>query len=306
MPAMPRTLVVICAFLIGTSPAQSQFANPIKLPKLPSSVDKQAPLKPDQKSTSVLSGLKAVGGSLAAKTNGDSEEIALGEHLAAKLVGGMRLVKHPEVQRYINQVGVSVASRGERAQLPWHFGVVDSESVNAFALPGGIVLVSKGLYRLLQSEDELAAVLAHEVAHIQRRHHYKVVQQQKIVGGIGQVASSQVGNNSKIADNLLSRATEVIARGLDKDAEYEADRDGMVLAARAGYDATALLDVLEKLAAMTGSAAEGSLLFSTHPAPDARLETLAQVATEEIDLAAVPSAAAKRIEQFPLKEGVPR
>ncbi len=301
MAVFSRILMIACASLICTAPAKSQFANPLKLPKLPSPSDKKAPSKPENKNASIVSGLKSVGGSLMDNTDGDADEVALGEQLAAKLVGGMKLVKQPELQRYVNQVGMSVVSRGERAQLPWHFGVVDSESVNAFALPGGIVLVSKGLYRLLQSEDELAAVLAHEVAHVQRRHHYKVVQQQKVVGGIGQVASSQIGSNSKIADSLLSRATEVIARGLDKDAEYEADRDGMVLAARAGYDATALLDVLEKLAAMTSSTAGGSLLFSTHPAPDARLEALAQVVTGEIDLAAEPSAAAKRIQQFPLK-----
>jgi predicted Zn-dependent protease len=301
MPAFYRIIATGLAVIACTAPAKSQFPNPIKLTKPSTSVGEAKSSTPSSKGDGAMSGLKSVSSGLSGKTESDAEEVALGEQLAAKLVGGMKLVKQQDLQRYVNSVGMYVVNQGERPSLPWHFAVVDSDSVNAFALPGGIVLVSSGLYRLLQSEDELAAVLAHEVAHVQRRHHYKVVQQQKVVGGIGQVASSELGKNSKIADTLISRATEVIARGLDKNAEYEADRDGMVLAARAGYDATAILDVLEKLASISSGQAGGSLLFSTHPTPGARLEALSQAVTEEIDLAANPSAAAKRIQQFALK-----
>jgi beta-barrel assembly-enhancing protease len=301
MTIWPRAIIAALAMTIFIAPAKSQFSMPIKLPKPPTRIETNGPSKPKEKDASLTSGLKLMGGGLTGKPQEGSEEIALGEQLAAKLIGGMKLVKQPELQRYVNSVGTAIANRGERKELPWRFGVVSSESVNAFALPGGIVLISSGLYRMLQSEDELAAVLAHEIAHIQRQHHYKVVQNQKAVAGIGQIASSQVSKDSAIVDTILSRATEVIARGLDKDAEYEADRDGMILAARAGYDVTSLLNVLERLAAITDGAAGGSLLFSTHPSPEARLEALASVATEEIDGAAEISLAALRIQKYRLK-----
>jgi predicted Zn-dependent protease len=301
MKITPYALIAAMTLTISTTPANGQFALPIKLPKPVVSGEPAGPSNPQRKDTGLTSGLKSIGGALNGKPKDSSEEVVLGEQLAAKLIGSMKLVKQPELQRYVNSVGKALADGGERKELSWHFGVVSSESVNAFALPGGIVLISSGLYRLLESEDELAAVLAHEIAHIQRQHHYKVVQKQKAVAGLGQLASSQVSKDSTIADTILSRATEVIARGLDKDAEYEADRDGMVLAARGGYDVTALLNVLEKLAALNGGATGGSLMFSTHPAPEARLEALANAATEEMDVAAEPSPAASRIQKYSLK-----
>jgi predicted Zn-dependent protease len=294
-------LIGAMTLIISTAPVNGQFAIPIKLPKPVVRSEPAAPSNPQAKDTGLTSGIKSIGSTLNGKPKDSSEEMVLGEQLAAKLIGSMKLVKQPELQRYVNSVGKALADGGERKELSWRFGVVSSESVNAFALPGGIVLISSGLYRLLESEDELAAVLAHEIAHIQRQHHYKVVQKQKAVAGLGQLASSQVSKDSRIADTILSRATEVVARGLDKDAEYEADRDGIVLAARGGYDVTALLNVLEKLAALNGGATGGSLMFSTHPTPEARLEALANAATEEMDVAAEPSPAASRIQKYSLK-----
>ena len=294
-------LIGAMTLIISTAQVNGQFAIPIKLPKPVVRSEPAAPSNPQAKDTGLTSGLKSIGSTLNGKPKDSSEEMVLGEQLAAKLIGSMKLVKQPELQRYVNSVGKALADGGERKELSWRFGVVSSESVNAFALPGGIVLISSGLYRLLESEDELAAVLAHEIAHIQRQHHYKVVQKQKAVAGLGQLASSQVSKDSRIADTILSRATEVVARGLDKDAEYEADRDGIVLAARGGYDVTALLNVLEKLAALNGGTTGGSLMFSTHPTPEARLEALANAATEEMDVAAEPSPAASRIQKYSLK-----
>ena len=301
MKILTYALIGAMTLIISTAQVNGQFAIPIKLPKPVVRSEPAAPSNPQTKDTGLTSGLKSIGSALNGKPKDSSEEVVLGEQLAAKLIGSMKLVKQPELQRYVNSVGKALADGGERKELSWRFGVVSSESVNAFALPGGIVLISSGLYRLLESEDELAAVLAHEIAHIQRQHHYKVVQKQKAVAGLGQLASSQVSKDSRIADTILSRATEVIARGLDKDAEYEADRDGIVLAARGGYDVTALLNVLEKLAALNGGATGGSLMFSTHPTPEARLEALANAATEEMDVAAEPSPAASRIQKYSLK-----
>jgi len=93
----------------------------------------------------------------------DEEELAIGRQAAGNLLGAAPLVNDLKLQQYVNLVGRWVASRSERADLNWRFGVVDSNDLNAFAAPGGYIFVTKGLYRLLHNESELAGVLAHEM-----------------------------------------------------------------------------------------------------------------------------------------------
>jgi predicted Zn-dependent protease len=223
------------------------------------------------------------------------QEVELGRGVAAKMLGAFNLVDDPALQAYVGRVGMIVASRGERPQLPWRFAVIDAPSINAFAMPGGVVLITQGLYELLATEDELAALIGHEIAHVQRRHHYEVMKRQKLIGVASETAASQLTVDNAMLDKLWSRATEVMVRGLDKSAEYEADRDGMVLAARAGYDASALLTVLEKIGAGAASGTDAALLYSTHPSPAARVAALGAAVTPELEAAALPSPAAPRL-----------
>lgn len=229
------------------------------------------------------------------------EEVRIGRGVAARFLGALDLVDDPELQSYVGKVGMIVAAQGERSSLPWRFVVVDTPSINAFAMPGGVVMVTQGLYQLLESEDELAAVLGHEIAHVQRQHHFKVMQQQRLVGAMSDAAASQVTVDNELVDTLWSRATEVMVRGLDKSAEYEADRDGMVLAARAGYDSAALLGVLEKIGAGAARGGDAALLYSTHPAPSARFAALGAAVTPELEAAALVSPAAPRLRSHALQ-----
>lgn len=226
-----------------------------------------------------------------------SEEIKLGQDVARKILGAAPLVENAELQLYVALVGSAVASQGERPNLPWMFGVVDTPTINAFALPGGIILISRGLFETLATEDELAAVLAHEIAHVQRQHHYRVVKRQQSIADV----SDMVRQNNVPAGDLLAAAmqktTLIIARGLDKGAEYEADRDGMVLSMRAGYDSSALISVLEKLdyaAAQDGS----SLLFQTHPSPAGRISALSLYDDPRLVDASQLSQSANRIKAY--------
>lgn len=235
-----------------------------------------------------------------AGSQSDDEEIKAGEAVAAAVLGAARPVDNPKLQRYVNLVGRAIADRGERPGLPWIFAVVDTASVNAFAAPGGIVLVTRGLYEMLDTEDELAAVLAHEIAHVNRAHHYNVIKQQKVVeigSNLLQREISKGGSANAAIARLGQAGAELIARGLDKEAEYEADRDGMVLAARAGYDASALLTVLYRLQARSSQDGALQLLFKTHPSPTDRLEKIAAIVTAEIEKASGPSKASRRIKQ---------
>lgn len=210
----------------------------------------------------------------------EPEELAIGREIAGRMLGAAPLVNDAELQAYVNRVGRWVAVQSERPDLPWRFAVIDTASINAFAAPGGYVLLTRGLYEILDNEAQLAGVLAHEIAHIVRRHHVTVLQQSAALSAGAQLA--QRDNRSALVNNMIGTGAEVFARGLDKGAEHEADAIGVVLAARAGYNPFGLIDVLHKLAAR--GAADGSLalLFKTHPLPGERLTELGTVLTPHL------------------------
>lgn len=207
----------------------------------------------------------------------EEEELKIGREVAGRMLGAAPLVNDPALQGYVNRVGRWIASQSERPDLPWRFAIIDTASINAFAAPGGYVLVTRGLYEILDSEAQLAGVLAHEIAHIVRRHNVTVMQKSAALSAGAQLA--QRDNRSALLNNMIGSGAEVFARGLDKSAEHEADAMGVVLAARAGYNPFGLVDVLQKLAAR--GAADGSLalLFKTHPAPGDRLDQLGTALT---------------------------
>ncbi len=230
-------------------------------------------------------------GERAAKANQpitEQDEIELGRGIAANVLGAAPLVADPELQRYVNRVGLWVAMQSERPGLPWRFGVVDSSDVNAFAMPGGTILITAGLYDRLRDESELATVLGHEIAHVVERHQVKAIQ-----GAMGREFATEIaGEVAGGSDNELVRrfgdkafraGTEVLARGLDKRDEYDADQRGMVLAARAGYNPFALAGVLQTLDSADASDRRVALLFSTHPTPASRIERLESSVGEKLD-----------------------
>ena len=203
----------------------------------------------------------------------DSEEIAIGRQIAGNLLGASPLVKDAKLQKYVNRVGAWVASQSERPDLPWHFGVIQSDDVNAFAAPGGYIFVTRGLYRLLQNEADLAGVLGHEIGHVIRQHHLKILQQSKLVDLGGKALSKEIGGSDKV-QQLIGSGAEIVARSLDKNAEFEADRIGVVLATRAGYDSFGLPGVLQQIGHFAKDEGSVALLFKTHPHPDDRLVQL--------------------------------
>lgn len=207
----------------------------------------------------------------------EPEEIEIGEGVVETLLGARPLLDDPELQRYVNAVGRWVALQSERPDLPWHFGVNDSDHINAFAAPGGFIIVTKGMMRQLRNEAELAGVLGHEIAHVTQKHHLKALRKSAVVNllGEGVAAASGEGRQAEIVRTLVGPTKELYARGLDKADEYEADRIGTVLAARAGYDPYGLPAVLTTLAAADPKDNFLSLLYKTHPLPQARLDTLA-------------------------------
>jgi beta-barrel assembly-enhancing protease len=205
----------------------------------------------------------------------DEDEIRAGQQAAANLLGVAPLVKDDGLQRYVNAVGRWVAMGSERPDLPWRFGVIDSADVNAFAAPGGYVLITRGLYASLGDEAELAGVLGHEIAHVVERHHVELMRKSLLLDQGAKVLTRELERDrEELVKRLVGTGAELFARRLDQGAEFEADRHGVVLAARAGYNAFGLPAVLQKIASVPREDDRVSLLLATHPAPDQRLRNL--------------------------------
>ncbi|HWN30916.1 MAG TPA: M48 family metallopeptidase [Burkholderiales bacterium] len=215
----------------------------------------------------------------------EKQEVEIGSGVASNLLGAAPLMPDAHVQKYVNQVGRWVAQQSERPNLDWHFGVLESNDVNAFATPGGYVFITKGLLLNMKSEAELAGVLAHEIGHVLKKHHLKAIQKNAQVGLLADALSiaTQSSKNTEALNKIAGVGTELYARGLDKEDEFEADRIGVVLAARAGYDPYGLPLVLQTLANINPQDSALALMFKTHPAPTARLEALDKTMPVNLD-----------------------
>jgi predicted Zn-dependent protease len=228
----------------------------------------------------------------------EKQEIEIGREMAATLLGAAPLVPNPALQRYVNNVGRWLASQTERPDLPWQFGVLDAPQVNAFAAPGGFVFLTRGLVQRMRSEAELAGVLAHEIVHVVKKHHLKAIQknaQSQIAGTVLSLALQD--RNSAVREKLIAFGNEMYSRGLDKSDELEADRIGVVIAARGGYDAYGLPAVLQALQAMNPGDSGLALMFKTHPAPTERLDALEQTMQPTLDAYANQPQLAERFQQ---------
>ena len=207
----------------------------------------------------------------------EAEEISIGHDVAARLLGAAPLVDNPALQRYVNQVGRWLALQTERPDLPWQFGVLDSPNLNAFAMPGGTIFLTRGLLERMRSEAELGGVLGHEIAHVLRKHHLKAIQKGAQTALAGDALSAALRDRAGASrDKLIAFGAEMYSRGLDKSDELEADRLGVVIAARAGYDSYGLPAVLQTLQAMNPQDSGLALMFKTHPAPGERLDALGE------------------------------
>lgn len=238
-------------------------------------------------------------------TKGADEERELGRQWAATLLGAAPLLRDDELQRYVNRVGRWVAQQSERPELEWRFGVLDSPNINAFATPGGYVFVTRGLLGRMRNEAELAGVLAHEVAHVLEKHHLNAIRKAQglSLGAdlLGEFARVKGEGNAQLNERLLGGMREVLSRGLDKSDEYAADRIGVVLAARAGYDPFGLPAVLQTLQALDAQDSALALMFATHPTPDARLDALDKSMGERLDVQGAQVQAEARFRKLALR-----
>ena len=211
------------------------------------------------------------------------DEIRIGRQVAGDLLGAAPLVKDDTLQRYVNTVGRWVATQSKRDELDWHFGVIESDDINAFAAPGGYIFVTKGLYKRLNNEAELAGVLAHEIAHVTKKHHLDLLKKSSMISALSQTVAKEVKGGDQAVQNLIGNGAEMLARSLDKEAEFEADRIGIVYAARSGYDAWGLPTVLQDMATISTHDNRLALLYKTHPTAADRLARLGEAVGDRFD-----------------------
>jgi len=200
----------------------------------------------------------------------ESQEIQIGQENAAAVKSQMGVYDDPKVQNYVSTIGKRLASESERPNLPWDFTVMDDPVVNAFALPGGYIFITRGILTHMNSEAEMATVVGHEIGHVTARHSVQQMTRQQIaqVGLMaGAIASKEVAQHL----GELSQGLGVLFLKYGRDAESQADALGFKYALNDGYDVRKMVDMFQILERVSG----GSKIpewQSTHPDPGNRIE----------------------------------
>lgn len=214
-----------------------------------------------------------------------SEEIQIGQEAAPELIiayGGR--VPSDELQNYVTDIGMKLAAQteGENPSLPWSFIFLNSDVINAFALPGGQVFITRGLVERMDNEAQLAGVLGHEIAHVTARHaNNRLVRQAglSLAAAIGGVVIGSDEDLQLLVNGLVTGAG-VYALTFDRGQESESDQLGMRYMAQAGYDPSAQLEVMRILKDASSGPRQPEWL-STHPLPETRIDQIQRLLNEE-------------------------
>ncbi len=215
------------------------------------------------------------------------EELALGPMVAGRVLGARPLWANTEAQQRVNVIGRWLSSQTSRPDLPWTFGVIDSPEFNAYAAPGGYILVTSGLYKLVANDQELASVLAHEITHVVQRDHYEVIRKQQMMSGAKDLVSSEIRTGGGLAGSLARDYVEkngaaILLTSLDRSAEYRADEIGAVYLARAGMNPLAMVSILQKMLAVGRQSGRLAELYETHPPLDDRLDRIERLDSDKL------------------------
>jgi predicted Zn-dependent protease len=226
----------------------------------------------------------------------EPQEVQMGQGIAEGLLGAAPLDASVTEEAYVSSVGHWLAIYSGRPDLPWHFGILETDTVNAFATPGGNIFITRGLLNRIRSESELAGVLGHEMSHVVLKHHLADIKKHATQGLLLDLAQVKGGGGLKAdaARAFAQVGLEGYVRGLSREDEMEADALGVVIAARAGYEPYGLPSVLQTLATVPSTNADMALFLKTHPSPTDRLTALEAKMPPSFEAMAKPNPALAR------------
>ena len=209
----------------------------------------------------------------------EAQEIQIGKEMDVEVRRQMGLYADDALQRYVEEIGLRLARSSERPNLPWHFAVVDAPAVNAFALPGGYIYLTRGILPFLNNEAELAGVLGHEIGHVTARH---AAQQytQATSAGVGLTILSIFVPEARPFQGIAETAFSVLFLKHGRDDELQADKLGVGYSARSGWDpggVAGMLNTLSRLDEANGTRKGIPNWLSTHPAPADRVQQIQPV-----------------------------
>jgi len=217
-------------------------------------------------------------GTTAGNTLSVNQELAMGDFYVRQLRASAPLINDPLLNDYINQLGQRLVAHAWSVKTPFHFFLVSNDELNAFAFFGGNVVLHSALFRYTENESQLASVLAHEISHVTQRHLARAMEEQQRnapltwVGALGSIllamANPQAGM-AALSGTLAGAQQGVIS--FTQQNEQEADRIGIQVLQRAGFDPQAMPNFLQKLSDQSRFASKPPEILLTHPLPDSRL-----------------------------------
>lgn len=230
------------------------------------------------------------------------QEYYIGRTVAATVLTQHKPLPAEKLNAYLNQVGQSLAQFSERPETfgGYHFLALDSAEINAFATPGGLILVTRGLLDCCQTEDELAAVLAHEIGHVEKQHGLRAIRTGRLNSALTILAveagknlgGEQLAEVTKAFDESINDITTTLMNsGYSRKLEYEADAAAVGILRRAGYQSGALVAMLENMAKNWDSSRHD--FAATHPAPADRIAQL-----QKLGVASTKASAPARQQRF--------
>ena len=213
------------------------------------------------------------------------QEYYIGRAVGAVILDQYEPYDVDRVNDYLNLLGQTLAMASDRPELfsGYHFLVLDSDEINAFATPSGLIFITRGMLKLTRNEDMLAAVLAHEIGHIVNKHGLKAIKQSRITSALGKIAvtAGETLGGEELAsltadfkDSIGDITGTLITSGYSRANEYDADRQAVKILSRFGYDPGALIDLLEE---MDKQLVPGGKDFAkTHPDPQKRINAVSR------------------------------
>jgi len=208
----------------------------------------------------------------------EGQEIQMGREAHPQILASMGRYPDENLQEYVQGLGEELAASSERPDLPWTFEILDEPVINAFALPGGFIYVTRGIMAYLDSEAELAGVLGHEIGHVTARHSVNQMSRAQLAQlglGVGMVLAPELQR----FQGLASAGMQLLFLKFGRDDEHQADELGVRYMSREGYDPARLSGVMVMLGEVSGG--EGGRIpewLSTHPDPENREESILEMA----------------------------